>query len=74
MEKFNSLAEVAVERYYFGAGKMGTESKILSISLTENDLDAIYADEDFKLEVYGKEVNYEINAAQMELSFNYSEE
>ena len=74
MEKFNSLAEAIVDSEYFGAGKMGTESKLLGIKISEDDIEAICADENFTLKVYGKEVEWEIERDTMKLVFNYSEE
>ena len=69
----NAVAEEAIERDYFRKGYMGTESATVSFEITENDLELILS-EDLVLEAYGRELDYELDSANLEISFSYSEE
>lgn len=70
----NCVAEEAIERDYFRKGYMGSESATVSFAVTENDLDVILNDSEFILEAYGKQLEWELDSANMKVYFSYSEE
>jgi hypothetical protein len=51
---------------------MGTESKLISFSIIDEDIDALNRIE--SLNVYGKEYVFDVSIEEMMVYFNYSEE
>jgi len=72
MEKFNCLAEAAVDERYHKQGHMGTESISLSFGITDDDIDIL--SQYTTLNICGKEQEYEVNMSEMKVEFSYSEE
>ena len=74
MNSLDCRVEEIIEREYFGKGYMGTESKALSMTICEAELDFLLEDNTTEIKAYGKQIEIEISVPEMKIYFNFSEE